>query len=155
MANVGRILLVMLCVLCFTATAFPDWRIYKKADLRDKKKNTLRIDRTAGGKVETVHVWFLLRKKKSGVFSSKTPLYQVDDGPVHDLASVHGRMTDKKAERWIRWQIWDGKGAVPPDLLEIMNGKSFVFQYYLSSGEIKETTFLLDGAKEAIEEVLK
>jgi hypothetical protein len=35
-----------------------------------------------------------------------------------------------------------------------MNGRQATFQYYLPDGTIKETTFSLKGAKEAIREVL-
>jgi len=36
-----------------------------------------------------------------------------------------------------------------------MNGKSVVFQYYMPDGEIKETTFSLEGTREALGELLK
>jgi len=36
-----------------------------------------------------------------------------------------------------------------------MNGKQVTFQYYLPDGTIKETTFNMEDAREAIEEILK
>ncbi len=152
MLNIGRGLIVMLCVFCFAATAFPGWKLYKSAKLRNKEQNTLKIDRVEGHKALA---WLLLKRKNARAFASGTPLYQVDDGPVHDLASMPAWRTDPEAKRWIRWEIWNGKGTFSPLLLELMNGKRVVFQYYLPDGEIVETAFSLEGAKEAITEAVE
>lgn len=148
-------MLIVLFVLCIASTAFSEWRIYKRAELRNKEKNRLRIDLTLQAGRMDVRAWFMLGKKSAGVFKSNLPLYQVDDGPVHDLTNARDRRTDKKAKAWIRWVIWDGNGPIDPDLVELMNGKEAVFQYYLPDGEIKETTFVLEGVKETVEELIK
>ncbi len=150
-----KILVVMLGVLCFSSTAFSGWQIFKQAQLRSQDKNYLRIEADNYEQNRKVKVWFILNVKTTGVFASKPPLYQVDDGQVHELDSANDRVIEKKDDRWVRWQIWDGKGAVSPDLLEFINGKSVVFQYYLPDGEIKETTFSLEGVKEVIEDFVR
>ncbi len=155
MLKVGKILIATLCVLCFTATAYPGWSAYKKAKVLNKEKNILRIERFFYGEGGNVIARILLGKKKKDAFASKLPIYQVDDGPIRELASARKIKTNKDADWWISWEIWNGKGATSHALLELMNGKSVVFQYYLPGGEIKETTFSLEGAKEAIEEAIK
>ncbi len=149
-----KIFMASMCILSVAATAFPGWMMYKRAELRNTEMSVLRIDTFRSGKNGKVRAWLMLSEKTKGVFSSKAPIYQVDDGPVHTLASAPGLKTDNNAEKWIYWEIWDGKGAASPGLLEFINGKSAVFQYYLPGGEIREATFLLEGAKEAIEELL-
>ena len=79
----------------------------------------------------------------------------MDSNKTHSLKSARNVVTDEKKNRWIRWQIHDGKGETNDALLELMNGKELVFQYYLPGGVIKESIFSLKGAKEAIEEILR
>ncbi|MCP4686420.1 MAG: hypothetical protein GY859_00115 [Desulfobacterales bacterium] len=145
-------LILALSVLFGSGAAFAEWRIYKSAEIYNKEKNILRIDRLHNGRAR---VWLILKKWKENTFASKPPLYRVDRGPVRDLASAPSRRLDKTGGRWIRWTIWDGKGSHPPALLEIIHGKSIVFQYYPPDGSIKEATFSLEGAEEAIEEILQ
>lgn len=142
----------ILLPLCFAVPATADWATYKKAELRSKDKNILRIDRSSNG---PVRAQFILRPKVTGAFESKLPIYQVDNNMIHDLQSAKNMKTDKKKNYWILWEIYDGKGDINDDLLELMNGKEVVFQYYLPGGMIKESIFSLKGAKEAIGEVLR
>lgn len=139
-------------LFAFTLPAMADWKIYKRAEVRSNNNNIMRIDRNSGG---SVCVWFILNPKVRGVFESKLPLYQVDRNEVNDLQLARKEERDKDKSHWIQWAIYDGKGALSEDLLELMNGNEVVFQYYLPDGEIRESIFSLKGAKEAIEEVLR
>lgn len=153
MFNFMRLLAAtILLLLCFVVPATADWATYKSAQVRSKDKNILRIDRSSNG---PVRAQFTLRPKVTGAFESKLPIYQVDNNKIHDLQSAKNMKTDKKKNYWILWQIYDGKGDINDDLLELMNGKEVVFQYYLPGGMIKESIFSLKGAKEAIGEVLR
>jgi len=145
------VILFVLPVHYFVTPAIADWTIYKQTEVRSIEKHRLRFDHDLGG---PVRAWLILKSKKSGVFESKLPLYQVDDNEVHDLQLIEkGRRVNK--DRWVLWEIYGGKGPLSDALLEFMNGKEVTFQYYLPDGTIKETTFNLEGAKEAINEILK
>ena len=145
-------LTVAILSLCFVASAVADWSIYRQVQLRNVDKNYLRFSGPPEG---PVYAWLLFGRKIPGVFKSKYPLYQVDGNEVSNLKAAQKVQTDKNKENWVRWQIYDGKGGISDELKEFMHGKEAVFQYYYPSGMIKETTFDLTGAKEAIEGVLR
>ncbi len=155
MLKAGKTGMAVLCVFLFASTAFAGWRIHKITDLENKEKITLRIDSIFNGENGDVRMWFILAEKVKEGRLLRFPRYRVDRGPVHDLDLVPGARANHGADLWIRWRIWDCEGAISPELLEFMNGKSVVFQYYLPDGEIRETTFSLEGAKEAIQEVIR
>ncbi len=145
-------LILALGVFCGAGAAFAEWKFYKSAEIRGEEKNILKIDHT---RKERTRVWFILIKGEKDAFASNPPRYRVDGNPVRDLASAPSRRTNQNADRWIRWTIWDGEGSRPPELLEFIHGRRVVFQYYPSDGLIREATFSLEGAGEAIEEILK
>ena len=147
-----KIFLILLVVLYLPSPAMGKWAIYKRTQITNEDKNTLRFDHSTGG---PVRVWLILRPKETGAFDSKLPLYQVDNNKINEVASSDGIRTNKEKDYWILWHIFNGKGALNRDLFEFINGKEVTFQYYLPDGTIKETTFNLDGAKEAINEILK
>jgi hypothetical protein len=125
-------------------------RVYNRAEVHSKEMHKLRFDRHSAG---PIRAWFILRRNVKGVFASKLPLYRVDDNPVRHSEDYENRKVKK--DKSIGWEIDDGKGKPSAALLEFMNGTSVVFQYYMPDGEIKETTFPLEGAREAIGELLK
>lgn len=145
-----RQLVIILLIQSFFISANAEWTIYKRIQQRSKEGHILRLDTVSES---TIQAWFILKKKTAGVFKSKLPLYQVDQNTVHDLQLVKNKKVEK--DRWVQWIISDRKGIHGPDLLEFMNGTEVTFQYYLPDGTIKETAFDLDGAREAIEEILK
>jgi phosphoribosylformylglycinamidine (FGAM) synthase-like amidotransferase family enzyme len=143
-------LIVITSILLFCVSADATWSIYKRIQKSSEDGHILRLDL---GSKKPIRAWFILRKETENAFKSKLPLYQVDNNDVHDLQQKKNRKV--KEDRWIRWVISDGNGKTSPDLMELMNGKELTFQYYLPDGTIKETTFSLEGAKEAIEGILK
>ena len=150
MCKLLRLGVVVSLVFCFAAPAFAGWNIYKRVSIQSEEKNTLRFDCNSKG---PIRAWFILKRKTPGVFASKLPQYKVDSGDVLDFEGAKNRKVSKN--RWVRWEIYDGKGKPGPAILEFMNGKSVVFQYYMPDGEIRESTFSLEGAREAIGELLK
>ena len=151
MYSLFKLVVVVLLVFCFAVPAVAGWKLYKSASIQSKAQDTLRFDKDSVGRIRA---WFILRRKTKGVFVSKLPLYKVDNDSVCDLEGKKKNIEVRKG-RWIRWKIQDGKDSPDASLLEFMNGKSVVFQYYMPDGEIRETTFSLEGAREAIEELLK
>jgi hypothetical protein len=145
-----RQLVAILLLLSSLISANAEWTIYKRIGQRSKDGHFLRIDT---GSNSTIRASFILKKPTASVFKSKLPLYQVDNNDVHDLQLT--KIISLKDDQWISWVISDGKGKPSPDLIELMNGKDVTFQFYLPDGTIKETTFNLEGAREAIEEILK
>ena len=145
-----KLVVVVMVICCLAVPAMAGWKVYKSASIRSKGKHTLRFDKNSGGPIQA---WFILRRKTKGVFASKLPLYRVDNDSTRDLKGKKNSKVSKN--RWVRWEIDDGKGTPDATLLEFMNGKTVVFQYYMPDGKIKETTFSLEGAREAIGELLK
>ena len=145
-------LVIVFSILCVASLTASQWTIYRRADLRNKDGHNLRFDSNRGGAVQA---WLILGRIVNGVFASKLPLYQVDDKGVHDLQVASKILTDKEKQRWIRWEISKDGAPVSKALSEFMNGKQVVFQFYQPDGTIKETTFLLEGAKAAINEILR
>ena len=152
MSKYAKYLIFVILSLCFAAAAVADWSIHRQVQLRNIDKNYLRFSGPPGG---PVYAWLILGRKVPGVFKSKYPLCQVNGNEVSNLKAAQKVQTDKNKEHWVRWQIYDGKGGISDELKEFMHGKEAVFQYYYPSGMIKETTFDLTGAKEAIEGVLR
>jgi len=145
------ILFIAGIVLLFSfGIAMANWKVEKRATARGNNKNHLQIDQKPNGSVQ---ILLVLRSEEKGAFDSQLPLYKVDENKVHDFKTV--KIIKIRTNRWIRWEIWDGNGKPSKELLELMNGKQVVFQYYLSDGTIKEMVFPLKGAKEAIEEVIR
>ena len=141
----------ILIFLCFVTCAYADnWTTYKKAEIRSKEKNIFRIDCVSNS---SVRAWLILRNAPEGVFKSKLPIYQIDKNEIHNLEQKKKKKVNE--DRWIRWIISERKGMPESDLLEFMNGNEVTFQYYLPDGSIKESTFSLEGAREAIQEILK
>jgi hypothetical protein len=144
-------------ILLFSAIWFPqsasaDWMVIKHAEVRNAEKYLFRVTIGGGG---VIWGWLHLPKDIPGAFSFKLPIYQVDDNKVREIPSnKQGTLMDKQKKRWIRWKFSGTIQKPGEELMEIMTGKELTIQYYMPDGAIYETTFLLTGAKEAIEEVL-
>lgn len=146
-------LTMMLCVLMlFTGSANADWTIYRQADLLNKDRHKLRIGLSSANQI--LRVWFILHLPQEGAFASKMPLYRIDGNLVRDLHNVESLTTNKEKDRWIYWTLASVQDGINEELLEWINGKSVVFQYYLPGGRIKETTFLLQGIQQIIDEMM-
>lgn len=143
---------IVLFLLIFSEPISAGWLVYKKAEVRSANGHRLRIDRYQKGEIRG---WFILKSRIPSAFESRLPLYQIDDNEVHDLEEIKDKIgINGKKDHWIRWTISDKNEPISSDLMELMNGKRATFQYYLPDGTIKETTFSLEGAKEAIRELL-
>lgn len=153
MLKIFRFVLMIVSLICICSQAFAGWTFYKSANARSKDNHIFRIDKTHSSKVRA---WFILNRKTPSAFTSKLPLFQVDGNKIHDLQLIKkGRSVNKDKDKWVLWEIYSGKGSLSDELLEFMNGKEVTFQYYLPDGTIKEATFNLEGAREAISEILK
>jgi len=150
MHRVLKIGIIVLIICCFVTPSLAGWSVYKRVQVKSKEKHTLRFDKHSGG---AVRIWFILRHERKGVFATGLILYKVNDHPVRGVKGARKIKVSK--DRWLSWEIDDGQGKPDEGLLEFMDGDSVVFQYYLPDGEIKETIFSLEGAREAIEELLK
>ena len=143
---VTELLILLICISAVNG----EWTVYKRIEQSSKEGHLLRFDT---GAKDTIRAWFILKNSRTDVFKTKLALYQIDENEVHDLKLIKAKRINKN--RWIRWNISDDKRGGDLDLLEFMNGKEVIFQYYLPDGTIKETTFNLEGARKAIEGVLK
>lgn len=148
--RIRQIVLALFLIFLFRDSSGADWTIYKKIEKRNIEGNVLRIDTDFKSKIRA---WFILKEKILDVFTTKLPIYQIDDNDVRDLQRIKGKTVRKN--QWIRWVISAWKPVPDPDLLEIINGDEITFQYYLPDGRIEETTFQLDGIRESIKEVLE
>jgi len=135
-------------VMIISSHATGEWSLYKRASIKSKEGHSLRID-SSGNK--DLMIWFMLKKKTLGAFSEKMPVYRVDELPVRSLDNISGLKVKKK--RWIRWLISKGKSP-SKELVEVMHGKEMIFQYYRDDGRIMEAIFSLEGAKEAVSEIM-
>ena len=147
-----RVVVIMSVILAYLSQCVPasaGWAVYKSATTRNSEKHILGIEKLHTGKIRA---FFQLDKNAAVQFSMKLPLYQIDNNEVHALQSIQSdRLIIGENDNRVRWLIYSGEGPLSDTLLEFMNGKEAVFQYYLPDGTIKETIFDLEGAREAIE----
>jgi hypothetical protein len=144
--------IIFFFILSFSVSASAEWKVIKRAQIKNKDKNLLRFERISEG---PVRVWLIMKSMEAAISESKMPIYQVDNKNIHDLTYADDLYMDKGKNKWIRWLISDDKNIPSDDLQEIMNGTFIVFQFYLPDGKIKETIFNLKGAKDAIDELFK
>ena len=152
-------LFCLLGIVLFTLTATSisycsEWTLSKRTSIKravinNKNHGSLQIQHRQG---EGIYIFFYIRNKKVS-FRNNLPLYQVDDGKVHHLDNVSELYTGKK--RWIKWLLTDDIKNFGSDLNEIINGKKLYFQYYLPDKTIKEAVFELQGAKTAVNEIVR
>ena len=58
--------------------------------------------------------------------------------------------------KWVNFLMWHGKEdeGIANDLVQIIQGDTIVFRYYLTTGGSKDTSFTLNGAASAISEAI-
>ncbi len=146
-----KIVFMVFFLLCLMqGAALADWQIYKQVSLRSQEKHVLRLDTSNG---RNIRAWFILRRKNKNVFADRLPTYRVDDNCIHEIRKGKQFKGLKiRKGRWIRWAISQGERP-SKDLVELMNGKELVIQYYRSDGKIMEAVFNLGGARQAVEEL--
>lgn len=127
-----------------------DWNIYKRALLRNNDGNQIRFDTTSNA----IRIMFYLRSNDKDVFADRLPSYRVDENVVHRIEKGHEDYPGLRVNenRWLRWTI-SPKDELSSRLLEFMNGKEAVFQYYRQNGQVVETVFQLEGIQEAINDI--
>ena len=96
----------LLCMISSVA-ADADWIAYKRADIRNKNKDLLRIERYGDG---PAYLWLVFRNPVTGIFSTRLPLYKIDSTRVHDLEDIKNVVSNKSKDRWIKWEIYKGTG---------------------------------------------
>lgn len=136
------------------------------ASVQNESGHTLSVyirDTIAFGETKSA-VWAAFRLSKTSadlIGSENLPVYRVDKKDPHDLQNnktitetSDGAMTTYLWEpKWVQWQIYHGQNEVVSDgsLYELMSGGSVVFRYYLPTGGYKETSFTLEGSRDAIQ----
>lgn len=120
--------------------------------IQNQKRDFLRFDLDKNG---SVRVWLILMPKKPMAFKKRRPIYKIDDNPYHDLKLVLNYKTNYEKDEWVRWNIVPHMRSSSDELLEFINGRSLVFQYYLPDGSIEETIFSLINADHQIGKLLK
>lgn len=140
-------------ILLFSLPASANWKVSKKAVVNNQEKNVMIIERMPNGRVLAK---FVLQNEIKDLFKFKLPIYKVDNNKIRDFKTAKNLIISEKTNQisWILWEIFDGKGPPNKELLEIMMGKNLILQYYIPDGAIKETSFELKGAFEAISEIL-
>lgn len=151
--EVMQLAVLLLTIGVLGQTAFGGgWTVQKQAEMTNVEKRTFRISKTGN---DVVRAWFILGGELREAFSGKLPVYRVDGNRVRNLSEYQsGFVTDREKSRWISWVLSRSVVNYSDELQEIIVGSEIVFQYYMPDGAIYETTFSLEGAKEAIEEVL-
>jgi hypothetical protein len=81
----------------------------------------------------------------------RPPRYQIDQGKIHDLKDEKSLKTAKTY--WIRFRLAQDNEYRDSKLLELLQGKKLVFQYYPADKIIKEAVFNLEGIKEAVQTI--
>ena len=145
-----KLFVLTVALILLGTNTFASWQVYKHIQVKASDGNWFRLGRVSGSKVRA---WFILGKRVPGVFRRQFVLYQVDQNPVRDLNEVKGTTANKEADSWLIWPISNSLGSPSESLREIIDGKEITFQYYLPDGMIKETTFDLEGLKQAIKEL--
>ena len=171
-APIIRLSLVLTIWAVCASDACAGWKIKETTDsMTDKVKKTAYVENSEG------HSFSIYRIEKGGpvwgnfslsnkVFDQidpqKPPLYRVDKNPPTDLSRAKQLQDEIGIQaygwepKWVNFLMWHGKesGGISADLINIMTGKQIVFRYYLSTGGYKETSFDLEGAREAINNAL-
>ena len=146
---------ICLLVVVFFTLTFPntascsEWTLFKRASIKSKNHGSLQIEHREG---KGIYIFFYMHNKEVS-FKNNLPLYQVDDGKVHHLDKMPKLTTGKN--RWVRWRFTDDIKKISPELKEIINGKKLYFQYHLPDNTIKEAVFELQGAKDAVNEIVR
>ncbi len=109
-------------------------------------------------KVRDGSVWanFTLPRSSTDVLASnRYPLYRVDKRAPRDLdreRTLPRLVRDYapaavREPKWINFRLWIGSTpARSEELIEMMEGSTVVFRYYLFTGGYKETSFALNGS---------
>ncbi len=146
------VLFLLIISLLFVPSNYASWDIYKRVSLRNKAGHRLVFE---CNKSKYIRVWLKLNtQKEENVVFNKLPVYRVDNYDIHKIGK---EKYEKKIKilvgHYISWII-SNRERPSKELREFMNGREVVFQYYRDDGKIMEAVFPLDGAKEAIEEIL-
>jgi hypothetical protein len=167
-----KLLVFMLC-FCAPSIALADWKVEKRVD-----PMTDEVKKTAVVKNELGHTFSIYRLSEGGpvwgnfalsegmfdqVDWKKPPLYRIDKNEPEDLSRMK-KMQDmglgihayEWEPKWVNFLIWHGKEdeGIAKSLVQLMEGKTVVFRYYLSTGGYKDTSFSLKGAAPAIAEAI-
>lgn len=167
-----KFFLGVLCVGVQSA-AVADWSVTGRVD-----SMTDEIKKSAMVRNELGHTFSIYRITEGGpvwgnfalsdrVFDQvdwrKPPVYRVDKNKPNDLSRMRrmqemglGLHAYEWEPKWVNFLVWHGKrdDGLANDLLQLMEGNSVVFRYYLSTGGYKETSFSLNGAGPAIAEAI-
>lgn len=148
--------------LLLSAGAQAQWKVIDGvAAVENKEGHALSVYRQANG---TVWAQLTLSNRTPDEFApKKAPVYRVDQNPANDLA--HAMLLQDmgggfQAFAWnpksVHFLIWQGSELQgrSDKVNHLMTGKAAVFQYEVAGGTLRETTFPLNGAGQAIARAL-
>lgn len=167
-----KLLLTLIFCFCIQSVATAEWTVETRIDaMTDEVKKTARVENELG------HTFSVYRISEGGavwgnfalsegmydqVDWQKPPLFRIDKNEPIDLADIReiqkmvGIKTYEWEPKWVNFQIWHGKEeeGIGKTLVQLMEGETVVFRYYLSTGGYKDTSFSLEGAASAIAEAI-
>lgn len=164
-------------ILFASTSSFADWQVKEETDLMtDRIRKIAYITNDSGhtisiyriSKNESVWMNFNLSSSTFDQISSlQPPMFRIDQNEPHDLSrqkrsnessynQKHGIQDYIWEPKWVNFLIWHGKEeeGLSTSLVQIMEGQSIVFRYYLSTGGYKDTRFTLQGAASTIAETI-
>jgi hypothetical protein len=166
---------LFLAILCFSmhSLAAADWKVDKRVDAMTDDIKKKAIVANESGHTFSIYrifqggpVWgnFALSE---GMFDQvdwrKPPIYRVDKNEPENLARMKemqdmglGIHAYEWKPKWVDFLIWHGKEGegIAKNLVQLMEGKTVIFRYFLSTGGSKDTSFSLIGAAPAISEAI-
>lgn len=168
--GVRKVVLGVICWLVMSA-ASAAWKVEAWTDsMTDEVKKAARVVNTEGHSLMISRhpdgsVWalFSLGGRMYGALSPETsPIYRIDKNEPENLAIAKATTEDKNLRlvlyawdpKWVTFLIWHGKESEglgeENALYKLMHGRKIVFRYYLFPTGSHETSFMLDGAEQAI-----
>ncbi len=153
------------------SVALADWSVIKKTDAMTDEVRKIAVIKNDIGHSFSLYrlnpggpVWgnFRLSEKIiDQVNWRKAPMLRVDKNEPNDISlikKIHdmGLHSYEWEPKWVNFRIWHGNedDGIADSLIELMEGDSVIFRYYLSTGGYKDTSFTLSGASQAISEAI-
>lgn len=168
-----RYLAFLVVMLATQAANSGDWQLRAEVDsMTDRERKVAAIQNETGHSLSIYRmpdgsVWanFALPKSNVEILSSgQWPIYRVDKRKPRDLDSerrlqrlVRGHISRTKLEpKWINFMVWHGNVDLgrSEELIELSDGDTITFRYFLFTGGYSETKFTLRGAGAVIAEAI-
>jgi len=142
--SIGIYLVFMLFPVISSAANWKSY-LYKRVSITNQTKDTIYLENLNNS---GLFIRLFVHNRKVSL-KLKPPLYQVDQGEIHNLKNEKTLKTAKVY--WLRFRLAKNKDDHNLKLSEILNGKRLVFQYYPAKDVMKEAVFDLEGIKDAVQ----